>query len=90
MPDGLQVVLNGGLRVVTSLELVEHRLAEMGHRNLLVTHTLPALLGWSSAPHAERPPRQRLRSNDAVATNRPHLRSLSLGGSVSIGLSQMR
>jgi hypothetical protein len=39
--DGLEVVLNGGLRVVTSLELVEHRLAEMGHRNLLVTHTVP-------------------------------------------------
>lgn len=39
--DGLDVVLNGGLRVVTSLELVEHRLAEMGHRRLLVTHTLP-------------------------------------------------
>src|SRR5215471_1909449 len=39
--DVLEVVLNGGLRVVTSLELVEHRLSEMGHRNLLVTHTLP-------------------------------------------------
>ena len=31
----------------------------MGHRNLLVTHTLP---DRSAAPHAERPPRQRLRS----------------------------
>ena len=28
--DGLEVVLNSGLRVVTSLELVEHRLSEMG------------------------------------------------------------
>ena len=39
--DGLDVVLNGGLGVVAPLEFVQHRLAEMGHRNLLVTHTLP-------------------------------------------------
>jgi hypothetical protein len=50
--DGLDVVLNGGLGVVAPLELVQHRLAKMGHRNLLVTHTLPALLGWSSELHA--------------------------------------
>ena len=47
--DGLDVVLDGGLRVVAPLELLQHRLSEMGHRNLLVTHTLP---DGSSAPHA--------------------------------------
>jgi hypothetical protein len=30
--------LDGSLR---RLELVEHRLSKIGHRNLLVTHTLP-------------------------------------------------
>jgi hypothetical protein len=40
---------NGGLRVVAPLELVQHRLSEMGHRSLLVTHTLP---DRSSVPHA--------------------------------------
>jgi hypothetical protein len=43
--DGLDVVLDGGRRVVAPLEFVQHRLAEMSHRNLLVTYTLPALLG---------------------------------------------
>jgi hypothetical protein len=38
--DRLDVVLDGGLGVVTSLEFLQHRLSEMGHRNLLVTHTL--------------------------------------------------
>ena len=47
--DGLDVVVNGGLGVVAPLEFLQHRLSEMGHRNLLVTHTLP---DWSSAPHA--------------------------------------
>jgi len=47
--DGLDVVLNSGLRVVATLELVQHRLSEMGHRNLLVTQTLP---DRSSVPHA--------------------------------------
>ena len=62
-------LLDGGLGVLAPLELVQHRLSEMGHRNLLVTHTRPALLDWSSAPHAERPPRQRLRSNAAGLTD---------------------
>ena len=50
--DGLEVVLNGGFRVVTSLELVEHRLAEMSHRNLLVTTPYPPYSAGASAPHA--------------------------------------
>jgi len=50
--DGLDVVLNGGLSVVAPLEFVQHGLAKMGDRNLLVNHTLPALLGWSSELHA--------------------------------------
>ena len=47
--DGLDVVLNRGRGVVTPLEFLQHRLSEMGHRNLLVTHTLP---GWPSEAHA--------------------------------------
>jgi hypothetical protein len=50
--DGLDVALNGGRGVVAPLEFVQHGLAKMGHRNLLVTHTLPARLGWSSELHA--------------------------------------
>ncbi len=58
--NGAKVGLDGRGRVVTTLELLQHRLAKMGHRLLLVTHTL---LGQSPMPHAQRPPRQRLRSN---------------------------
>ncbi len=39
--DCLEVVLNRGLGVVASLEFLQHGLSEMGHRHLLVTHTLP-------------------------------------------------
>jgi len=47
--DGFEVVVNRRLGVVAPLEFVQHRLSEMGHRNLLVTHTL---LGRSSVAHA--------------------------------------
>jgi hypothetical protein len=50
--DGLDVVLDGGRGVVTPLELLQRRLSKMGQSNLLVTRTLPDLLGWSSAPDA--------------------------------------
>jgi hypothetical protein len=74
--DGLDVVLNRGFGVVASLEFLQHRLSEMGHRNLLVTHTLP---GWPSVAHAERPPRQRLRSNAAGLPTSPASDGTSLG-----------
>src|SRR5215470_2819584 len=35
------VVARGTLRVMTSLELLQHDFSKMGHRDLLVTHTLP-------------------------------------------------
>ena len=47
--DRVQVRIDRRLRVVAPLEFLQHRLSEMGHRNLLVTHTLP---DRSSAPHA--------------------------------------
>jgi hypothetical protein len=47
--DGLDVVLDGGGRVVAPLEFFQHHASEMGHRNLLVTQTLP---DRSIAPHA--------------------------------------
>jgi hypothetical protein len=39
--DSFEVVVNGGRGVVAPLEFLQHRLSEMGHRQLLVTHTLP-------------------------------------------------
>jgi hypothetical protein len=47
--DRVKVGVDRRLRVVAPLKLLQHRLSEMGHRNLLVTHTL---LDRSSAPHA--------------------------------------
>ena len=38
--DGLEVRTDGGRGVVATLEFFQHRLSKMGHRNLLVTHTL--------------------------------------------------
>jgi hypothetical protein len=40
LPNTLNV-LNPSLGVVAALEFVQYRLSEMGHRNLLVTHTYP-------------------------------------------------
>ena len=45
----LDVVLNGGLGVVAPLEFLQHHASEMGHRNLLVTHTLREQLACSHA-----------------------------------------
>ena len=59
--DGLEVVVHRRLGAVASLEFLQHRLSEMGHGNLLVTH-----IGRPN--DAERPPRQRLRSNAAGLT----------------------
>jgi hypothetical protein len=36
----LQVALHGSLRVITTLEIFQHLFAKLGHRDLLVTHTL--------------------------------------------------
>jgi hypothetical protein len=47
--DGADVVLNRGLGIVATLEFLQHHASEIGHRNLLVTHTLP---DRSSVPHA--------------------------------------
>jgi hypothetical protein len=39
--DRVNVSIDRGLGVVAPLEFLQHRLSEMGHRNLLVTHTPP-------------------------------------------------
>src|ERR1700679_529148 len=36
----LQVAIHRSLRVITTLEFLQHHLAKLGHRDLLVTHTL--------------------------------------------------
>jgi hypothetical protein len=38
--DGLEVVVNGGLRLVAPLKFLQHRVSEMGHKTPPVTHTL--------------------------------------------------
>ena len=63
--DGLEVVVDRVLGVVAPLEFLQHRASEMGHKTPPVTRTLP---GRSSAPHAERPPRQRLGPNADLST----------------------
>jgi hypothetical protein len=55
-PGNLDVVLNGGLGVVAPLEFLQHRPAEVGQRNLLVTHKVP---DQSSVAHALVNPRWR-------------------------------
>ena len=37
----LQVGLYGSLRVITTLEFLQHHFSEMGHRDLLVTQKYP-------------------------------------------------
>jgi hypothetical protein len=39
--DVLDVIRDGRRGVVATVEFLQHRLSEMGHRHLLVTHTLP-------------------------------------------------
>src|ERR1700733_14247499 len=36
----LQIAVHSSLRVITTLELFQHHFAKLGHRDLLVTHTL--------------------------------------------------
>jgi hypothetical protein len=38
--DGVDVGSYGILGVITTLELIQHQLSKMGHKDLLVTHTL--------------------------------------------------
>src|SRR5918996_2300856 len=63
--DRVEIRRDGRGREVTALELLQHDAATMGHKTPPVTHTLP---GGPAAPHAERPPRQRLGPNAAVST----------------------
>ena len=35
-----QVALHGSLRVITTLEFLQHHCSELGHRDLLVTHKI--------------------------------------------------
>jgi hypothetical protein len=39
--DVLDVIRDGRRGVLATVEFLQHRLSEMGHRHLLVTHTLP-------------------------------------------------
>jgi hypothetical protein len=62
----VQIGRNGRRRVVTTLELLQHDLAIMGHKTPPVTHNLPRR---SSETYAERPPRQRLGPNGVGFTD---------------------
>jgi hypothetical protein len=69
--DRVEIRRDGRGREVTALELLQHDAATMGHKTPPVTHTLP---GGPGAPHAERPPRQRLGPN-ADLTGTAHIES---------------
>ena len=47
--DVLDVVRDRGRGIVATVEFLQHRLSEMGHKTPPVTHTLP---GRSGEPHA--------------------------------------
>jgi hypothetical protein len=47
--DVLDVVRDRGRGIVATVEFLQHRLSEMGHKTPPVTHTLP---GWSVQAHA--------------------------------------
>ena len=64
--DQANVALRGSFRVMTTLEFFQHHFAQMGHRDhLLVTHNLSEK-NQDCRHHTtrQRPPRQRLRSNE--------------------------
>jgi hypothetical protein len=50
----LQVALHGSLRIITTLEFFQHHFAKLGHRDLLVTHTLSetSVAGMPGHEHA--------------------------------------
>jgi hypothetical protein len=49
----LYVAGYGSLRVIATLEFLQHHFSKLGHRDLLVTHTLLQLTTeWLSQPHA--------------------------------------
>jgi hypothetical protein len=75
--DRVEIRRDGRGGEVTALELLQHDAATMGHKTLPVTHTLP---GGSGAPHAERPPRQRVGPNAAGFTDGAWPISQSPGG----------
>src|SRR6202030_819318 len=58
----VEIASNGRRREVPALEFLQHDAATMGHKTPPVTRTLPR---GPSAPHAQRPPRQRLGPNAA-------------------------
>ena len=62
--DRVEIRRDGRGGEVTALAHLQHDLATMGHKTPPVTHTLP---GGPGAPHAERPPRQRLGPNGVFA-----------------------
>ena len=45
----VQVGMDRVLRVVATLELIQHLLPKMGYKNLLVPQTLNGLKGWGTA-----------------------------------------
>ncbi len=63
--DGVEIRRDRGGRKVPPLEFLQHDAATMGHKTPPVIRTLPR---GSSAPHAERPPRQRLGPDGAVSS----------------------
>src|SRR4051794_32601516 len=52
--DCAEVAAYSGCRVVTTLEFLQHHFAKLGHRDLLVTHTLLPISAEQSSLYATR------------------------------------
>jgi len=69
---------HGVRRVVTALKFVEHQLAKMSHRGILLVTTRYARLP-PTPPTPQHPPRQRLSSNALIVSDSSLTRSRHIG-----------
>src|SRR5215831_15008097 len=72
--DDSSVGFCGTMRVMTTLEFLQHHFPKMGHRDLLVTRNLSERQNHpicSTSSTRQRPPRQRLRPNPINTHNAP-------------------
>src|ERR1051325_10051027 len=72
-PDGSDISMCGSFGVITALEFLEHLFSKLGHRDLLVTHTLT---GHQNL--CDRPPRVASAARAAQFTRRYRTRSVQI------------
>ena len=64
--NGADIDMCGSLGVIPALEFLEHPFSKLGHRDLLVTHTIRLGFAAASVAYAQRPQRKRLSSNGII------------------------